>query len=100
LNEHITLGIACPATVRDIFIIFNPHQKPTVMKSIGSLLVIFGVAAIVLGFMNKVPSILEWIYKWGEGGAWAIKIGFVVLGVVLYVAGNKRKAAGTGSGNS
>ena len=65
------------------------------MKSIGSLLFLFGAAAIVLGFMNKVPSILEWIYTWGDGAAWAIKIGFVALGAVLYLVGNKQKQAAT-----
>ena len=43
------------------------------MKSIGSILFLFGVAAIVLGFMDRVPAVLEWIYGWGETTAWAIK---------------------------
>lgn len=63
------------------------------MKSIGSLLFLFGAAAIVLGFMDRVPSVLEWIYKWGEGTAWGIKIGFVVLGAALYYLGTRQKKA-------
>ena len=59
------------------------------MKSIGSLLFIFGAAAIVMGFMNIVPRLLVWIYQWGEGAAWAIKIGLVVVGAGLYLLGSK-----------
>jgi hypothetical protein len=70
------------------------------LKSIGSLLVIFGLAAIVFGFMDMYPKILFWIYDWGEGTAWAIKIGFVVIGAVLYVMGNKQKTAATTTGNT
>lgn len=59
------------------------------MKSIGSFMVIIGVLAIVLNFFDRVPKILVWIYKWGEGVAWIIKIALVVVGAVLYLAGNK-----------
>ena len=62
------------------------------MKSIGSLLFIFGVAAIIFGFMERVPRLLIWIYNWGEGAAWAIKIGFVVVGAILYLMGRKQDA--------
>ncbi len=34
-----------------------------------------------------VPKILIWIYKWGEVPAWGIKIGFIVVGVILYLLG-------------
>jgi hypothetical protein len=67
------------------------------LKSIGSLLIILGLAAIVFGFMNRVPTILEWIYRNGEGTAWAIKIGLVVVGAVLYVLGNKKTETTTTS---
>lgn len=63
------------------------------MKSIGSLLVIFGLAAVVWGFMDKAPRLLTWIYNWGEGAAWAIKIGFIVLGVVIYIMGSRQHKA-------
>jgi hypothetical protein len=61
------------------------------MKSIGSLLVIFGLAAIVFGFMDRAPRLMLWIYEWGEGAAWAIKIAFVVVGVILYVLGTRQR---------
>jgi hypothetical protein len=59
------------------------------MKSIGSLLFIFGAAAIIMGFMDRVPGLLVWIDRWGEGTAWAIKIGLVVVGAGLYLLGSK-----------
>lgn len=50
-------------------------------------MVFFGLFAIVLNFFDRVPSILMWIYEWGEGVAWAIKIGLVVAGAVLFFLG-------------
>ena len=47
----------------------------------------FGAFAIVLNFLDRVPSILVWIYEWGETVAWAIKIGLVVVGAILYFMG-------------
>jgi len=58
------------------------------MKQIGSAMAIFGLLAIVLSFFNSVPSILVWIYNWGETVAWAIKIGLVVVGAILFFMGN------------
>ena len=50
-------------------------------------MVFFGLFAIVLNFFDRVPSILMWIYEWGEGVAWDIKIGLVVVGAVLFFLG-------------
>jgi hypothetical protein len=61
------------------------------MKQIGSLIGLFGIAAIIFGFMDRVPSLLQWIYKWGDGTAWAIKIGMVVVGGALYFMGRKNE---------
>lgn len=47
-------------------------------------MIFFGLFAIVLNFFDRVPSILMWIYNWGEGVAWAIKIGLVVVGAILF----------------
>ena len=59
------------------------------MKKIGSTLVVLGLFAIVLNFLNMVPRVLIWIYSWGEGTAWGIKIGLIVLGAVLYILGSR-----------
>ena len=48
----------------------------------------FGLFAIVLNFFDRVPTILMWIYNWGEGVAWGIKIGLIVVGAVLFFMGN------------
>ena len=58
------------------------------MKKVGGYMVFFGLFAIVLNFMGRVPSILMWIYNWGETVAWGIKIALIVVGIILYFAGN------------
>ncbi|MBC7850255.1 MAG: hypothetical protein H7Y31_10990 [Chitinophagaceae bacterium] len=60
------------------------------MKSIGSLLVIFGAASIIFGFFDRVPVVLGWINNWGDTISWVIKIGMVILGIALYVLGMKK----------
>jgi hypothetical protein len=57
------------------------------MRNIGSTMVILGVFAIVLNFLDRVPSILIWIYNWGETTAWIIKISLIVIGAILYFIG-------------
>jgi hypothetical protein len=57
------------------------------MRKIGSYLAFFGLFAIVLNFMDRVLRLLMWIYNWGDTVGWAIKIGLVVIGVVLYFMG-------------
>ena len=38
-----------------------------------------------------VPSVLMWIYSWGESIAWAIKFGVIVIGALLFILGNKQE---------
>lgn len=57
------------------------------MKKIGSYMAFFGLFAIVLNFIGRVPTLLMWIYSWGEIVAWIIKIVLVVIGGVLYFMG-------------
>lgn len=59
------------------------------MKSFGSLLVFLGIAAILLDFLDRVPKLLVWIYMWGDGVAWVIKIAIIILGAVLFLLGKK-----------
>ncbi|WP_313191520.1 hypothetical protein [Sphingobacterium sp.] len=54
------------------------------MKNIGSILFIYGILAIIMNFFNAVPRILLWIYNWGEGTAWLIKIAFVLVGAAIW----------------
>ncbi|WP_298346203.1 hypothetical protein [uncultured Algibacter sp.] len=62
------------------------------MRKIGSYMAIFGILAIVLNFFDRVPTLLMWIYSWGDTAAWAIKIGLVVVGAILFFIGNKAEA--------
>lgn len=54
------------------------------MQNIGAAMVVAGLFAIVLDVVNRVPSYLIWIYNWGDGVAWLIKIGLVVVGGLIY----------------
>lgn len=55
------------------------------MRSIGTLLVFLGLFGMVLSFLGRVPSMLFWIYNWGNTAAWGIMIACVVVGGILYV---------------
>lgn len=59
------------------------------MKKIGSIMVFYGVFAIILNFFNAVPRLMFWIYSWGETLAWVIKIAFVVVGGAMWLMANK-----------
>lgn len=62
------------------------------MKEIGKYMAIVGLLAIGLNFADRVPTVLMWIYNWGETTAWGIKIGLVVVGAILFfVGGNKEE---------
>ncbi|MCA8957957.1 MAG: hypothetical protein KDC87_17915 [Planctomycetes bacterium] len=62
------------------------------MKQLGGLLALFGIASIVLHFMNMELKILRWIDTWGEGPAWGIRAGLVVVGGLLFLAGGSSKS--------
>ena len=51
-----------------------PRRKPKSVQILRTV-VKFGLFAIVLDFFDRVPTILMWIYSWGDTAAWAIKIG-------------------------
>ncbi|MES2864797.1 MAG: hypothetical protein V4666_11805 [Bacteroidota bacterium] len=54
------------------------------LKKAGSYMAILGIFAIVLNFLDRVPTLLMWIYMWGDTVAWTIKIGLVVVGGALF----------------
>jgi hypothetical protein len=62
------------------------------MKGVGAFLIGLGILAIVFHFFEKVPGALSWIYNWGDGVAWAIMIGLVVLGIILLMAAARRRS--------
>jgi hypothetical protein len=63
------------------------------VSQIGSFAFIIGMLAIVLNYLDRVPRVLAWIYTWGEGPAWGIKIGLVVVGALLWFLGRSRAKA-------
>lgn len=67
------------------------------MRSIGSFMLIVGLAAIVFGFLDSVPRILFWIYNWGNTTAWIIKIALVVVGLILMMLGSDPEEETQGS---
>lgn len=63
------------------------------MQNFGSTLMGLGVLAIFLDFFNYVPKVLFWIYSWGDGVAWVIKIALLVVGGALWLIGRNQEAA-------
>jgi hypothetical protein len=61
------------------------------MKTIGTYLAIFGIGSIVLYFFNMQFSLLMWIDEWGETTGWAIRIGMIVVGLVLFLIGKNQE---------
>lgn len=62
-------------------------KDTSLLASIGGLIAIYGLASILLNFINYNLTILMWIDSWGEAIGWAIRIGLVVLGGVLFFVG-------------
>lgn len=62
------------------------------MEKIGSYMAFFGILAVVLGLLDRVPTLLMWIYSWGETVAWIIKIGLIVVGGALYFFSGSNEA--------
>lgn len=60
------------------------------MSGIGSLLLLFGLGSIVLSFFNMEFAFMSWIYMWGEGPAWAIKIVAAIAGAALMFFGREK----------
>ncbi len=55
------------------------------MGQIGGLMFFFGLASIVLYFLNYELTLLMWIDMWGETVAWVIRIGLLVAGGALWL---------------
>lgn len=57
----------------------------TLLNKLSSFLILIGLFAIVMGFMDMVPKILSWIYLWGEIVAWIIKLSLVIGGALIWL---------------
>jgi hypothetical protein len=60
------------------------------MRILGLLLFLFGVATLVVYFMEMQVDQLAWIGNWGEGAAWGIRGGTTLLGLILLTRGGKK----------
>jgi hypothetical protein len=65
------------------------------MKSIGGYLFFFGLGSIVLDFFNMQFMLLAWIDMWGPTVGWAIRIGLVLAGGVVWLLGRNKENAAT-----
>jgi hypothetical protein len=63
------------------------------MRSIGGFLALAGLLSIALHFFHYNLRILTWIDRWGAGAGWGIRIGLVVLGGILLLAGGSKKSS-------
>lgn len=61
------------------------------MRLLGLLLFLFGVATLVVYFMEMKVDQMTWIGNWGDNVAWAIRGGSTLLGLILLLAGGKKK---------
>jgi hypothetical protein len=61
------------------------------MKSIGTYLMIFGAASILLYFFEMNLRLLSWIDNWGATAGWIIRIGLIALGLILFIMGKRRE---------
>lgn len=59
------------------------------MRSIGGLLLLFGIGSLVLDYFNIVFKVIAWIPSVvGEGNETWVYIGLAVVGAILYFLGN------------
>lgn len=67
------------------------------MRTIGTYLSLAGVISCVLLLMDRNLSILMWIDNWGQTTGWAIRIGFIVVGIIMFFmgSGNEEQAEST-----
>jgi len=54
------------------------------MRKIGTYAALIGIALIILPYFGLTLRFLDWVNNWGETTAWAIKIGLIVVGAILY----------------
>ncbi len=63
------------------------------MKTLGMWMAILGAGSFVLNMMGREFVLISWIDNWGTTVGTGIRIGMVVIGVVLFLAGMKQEKA-------
>lgn len=61
------------------------------MRLLGVVFLLFGIAATVCHFMAVDTGLLNWVNNWGEGAAWGIRGGAIVLGLLMAAKGKKKQ---------
>ena len=65
------------------------------MRKIGIYAIIIGLALIILPYFGLTLKLFGMIDELGETPAWAIKIGLIILGAVLFFVGKPAEAPTT-----
>ncbi|MDG2389896.1 MAG: hypothetical protein P8M30_11305 [Planctomycetaceae bacterium] len=55
------------------------------LKSLGSTMFIFGIGSILLNLIHVEFLLLMWVDLWGPEIGWAIRIGMIVVGALLWI---------------
>lgn len=63
------------------------------MAQIGIYLMIAGVGSIALNLFGYEFKLLMWIDTWGPEVGWAIRLGAIVVGAIIWFIGNKADAS-------
>lgn len=63
------------------------------MKSWGTWFFIFGAGSFVLNLLGLEFVVLSWIDNWGPTVGIAIRVGLMVVGAGMWLAGRKQEAA-------
>ena len=62
------------------------------LSTFGGILSGFGILSCILAIFNYEVRILAWINLWGAPTAWAIRVGFILGGAVLYKVFNNESS--------
>jgi hypothetical protein len=62
------------------------------MQGIGGFMVLLGAGSFVLHFMDMEFRLLSWVDNWGPAAGTAIRIGFIVVGAILWFLGRQQEA--------
>lgn len=66
----------------------SPLPKDIVMlKSLGSTMFLFGLGSILLNLIHVEFLLMMWVDMWGPETGWAIRIGMIVVGTLLWLFG-------------
>lgn len=62
------------------------------MQGIGAALAILGAGSFVLNMLEREFTLLMWIDNWGAEVGTAIRIGMIVVGGGLWLAGRRQES--------